>query len=234
MTELQLPVATGTQATPRFGRRAREAAWGYLLIAPVMLGFAVFFLIALGASLYLSFTQWNMLTSPVYVGLANYRTVLHDHSFRTALINTVAITAPHIVLRLICALALAVALDSNIRFRAFYRVLFFLPVLTMPVAIGTIWKWLYDPAFGPIDSFLRRIGLTGPEWLSNPRWAVVAVVIVLCGAGWAMTCHLPGRATGNPRDYYEAARSTGRFVAALARVTLPLRPQPSFSFRSSG
>jgi len=224
MTELQLPVATGTQATPRFGRRAREAAWGYLLIAPVMLGFAVFFLIALGASLYLSFTQWNMLTSPVYVGLANYRTVLHDHSFRTALINTVAITAPHIVLRLICALALAVALDSNIRFRAFYRVLFFLPVLTMPVAIGTIWKWLYDPAFGPIDSFLRRIGLTGPEWLSNPRWAVVAVVIVLLwsGVGYDMVIYLAGL-QAIPRDYYEAASLDGAGSWQRFRdVTLPL------------
>src|SRR5215218_8145121 len=107
---------------PRFGRRARnEAAWGYALIAPVMLGFAVFFLIALGASLYLSLTQWDMLTSPVYVGLDNYRTVLRDPEFRTALFNTVAITIPHIVLRLVFALALALALNSNLRYRAFYR-----------------------------------------------------------------------------------------------------------------
>ncbi len=224
MTDSQLPFETSVRATPRYGRGAREAAWGYLLIAPVMLGFAVFFLIALGASFYLSFTRWDMLTAPVQVGLDNYRAVLHDQSFRTALINTIAITVPHIVLRLICALALAVALNSNIRYRAFYRVLFFLPVLTMPVAIGTIWKWLYDPAFGPINSFLRRIGVTGPEWLSNPRWAVVAVVIVLLwsGVGYDMVIYLAGL-QAIPRDYYEAASLDGAGSWQRFRdVTLPL------------
>ncbi len=224
MTEIQLPVGTGVQASPRFGRHAREAAWGYLLIGPVMLGFAVFFLIALGASFYLSFTQWNMLTSPVYVGLANYRAVLHDHDFRIALVNTIAITVPHIALRLICALALAIALNSNIRFRAFYRILFFLPVLTMPVAIGTIWKWLYDPAFGPINSVLRRIGVAGPEWLSSPRWAVVAVVVVLLwsGVGYDMVIYLAGL-QAIPRDYYEAASLDGAGAWQRFRdVTLPL------------
>jgi multiple sugar transport system permease protein len=222
-----LPVeATAQTARPRFGgpRARMEAVWGYLLIAPVMLGFAVFFLIALGTSLYLSLTQWDMLSSPVYVGLDNYRTVLHDPEFRTALRNTVAITIPHIVLRLICALALAIALNSNIRFRAFYRILFFLPVLTMPVAIGTIWKWLYDPAFGPINSFLRRVGLTGPEWLSNERSAVVAVVIVLLwsGIGYDMVIYLAGL-QAIPRDYYEAASLDGAGAWQRFRdVTLPL------------
>src|SRR3954465_15484962 len=136
-------------------RQARsEALWGLLLISPMVIGFTVFFLIALGASFVLSFTSWDMLSSPVWVGLDNYRKVLHDGDFRTALGNTVAIVVPLVTLRLVIGLALAVALNSKIRFRAFYRVLFFLPVLTMPVAIGTIWKWLYDPAFGPINSFL--------------------------------------------------------------------------------
>ena len=225
MTESSLSIPITTRPNARFGRRAREAIWGYLLIAPVMLGFAVFFLIALGASLYLSFTKWDMLTSPVYVGLANYRAVLHDQAFRTSLINTIAITVPHIVFRLIFAMALAVALNSNIRFRAFYRVLFFLPVLTMPVAIGTIWKWLYDPAFGPINSFLRRIGVSSPpEWLSNPRSAVVAVVIVLLwsGVGYDMVIYLAGL-QAIPRDYYEAASLDGAGSWQRFRdITLPL------------
>jgi multiple sugar transport system permease protein len=222
-----LPIeATAQPIQPRFGgRRARmEAVWGYLLIAPVMLGFAVFFLIALGTSLYLSLTQWDMLSSPVYVGLDNYRAVLRDPEFRTALLNTAAITVPHIVLRLICALALAIALNSNIRFRAFYRILFFLPVLTMPVSIATIWKWLYDPAFGPINSVLRRLGLPQPEWLSNERSAVVAVVIVLLwsGIGYDMVIYLAGL-QAVPRDYYEAASLDGAGAWQRFRdVTLPL------------
>lgn len=224
---------TAQPRTRRFGRsrQARvEARWGYLLIAPVMLGFTVFFLVALGASLYLSFTRWDMLTSPVWVGIANYRQVLRDDEFRTALGNTFAITVPHVVLRLACALALAMALNSNLRFRTFYRVLFFLPVVTMPVAIGTIWKWLYDPAFGPINSFLRRVGLPEPEWLSNPRTAVMAIVIVLLwsGVGYDMIIYLAGL-QAIPRDYYEAAALDGAGAWQRFRdITLPLLTPTTF------
>jgi len=226
MTESSLPIpAATTQANARFGRRAREAAWGYLLIAPVMIGFAIFFLIALGVSFYLSFTDWTMLNAPVWVGIDNYRAVLHDQEFRTALFNTVAITIPHIIFRLIFSMGLAIALNSNIRFRAFYRILFFLPVLTMPVAIATIWKWLYDPAFGPINAFLRKIGMESPpEWLSQPRWAIVAIVIVLLwsGVGYDMIIYLAGL-QAIPRDYYEAASLDGAGAWQRFRdVTLPL------------
>lgn len=226
MLESSLPVTTAVQANPpRFGRRSREAAWGYLLIAPVMIGFSIFFLVALGASFYLSFTKWSMLTAPVWVGIDNYRAVLHDQEFRTALFNTVAITIPHIVFRLIFSMALAIALNTNIRFRAFYRILFFLPVLTMPVAIATIWKWLYDPAFGPINAFLRKIGVDSPpEWLSQPRWAIVAIVIVLLwsGVGYDMIIYLAGL-QAIPRDYYEAASLDGAGAWQRFRdVTLPL------------
>jgi ABC-type sugar transport system permease subunit len=103
-------------------------------------------------------------------------------------------------------------------------VLFFLPVLTMPVAIGTIWKWLYDPAFGPINSFLRRIGVAQPEWLSQPRWAIVAVVIVLLwsGVGYDMIIYLAGL-QAIPRDYHEAASLDGAGPWQRFRdITLPL------------
>src|SRR5215211_677529 len=212
-------------------RQARsEALWGYLLISPMVIGFTVFFLIALGASFVLSFTSWDMLSSPDWVGLDNYRNVLQDGEFRTALWNTVAIVVPLVTLRLVTGLALAVALNAKIRFRAFYRVLFFLPVLTMPVAIGTIWKWLYDPAFGPINSFLGRVGLPQPEWLSQPRSAVVAVVIVLLwsGVGYDMIIYLAGL-QAIPRDYYDAAAIDGAGAWQQFRgITVPLLSPTTF------
>ena len=207
-----------------------EALWGFLLVAPMVIGFTVFFLIALGASFVLSFTSWDMLSSPVWVGLGNYRKVLQDGEFRTALGNTVAIVVPLVTLRLVVGLALAVALNSKIRFRAFYRVLFFLPVLTMPVAIGTIWKWLYDPAFGPINSFLGRVGLRQPEWLSQPKTAVVAVVVVLLwsGVGYDMIIYLAGL-QAIPRDYYDAAAIDGAGVWQQFRgITVPLLTPTTF------
>ena len=171
-----------------------------------------------------------MLSSPVWIGIDNYRQVVRDPEFRTALWNTVAIAAPNVVLRLAFSLALAMALNSNIRFRSFYRIIFFMPVITMPVAIATIWKWLYDPAFGPINSVLDRLGLGRPEWLSNPETAIIAVVIVLLwsGVGYDMIIFLAGL-QAIPKDYYDAAALDGAGSWQRFRdVTLPLLTPTTF------
>ncbi|HWK81157.1 MAG TPA: sugar ABC transporter permease, partial [Thermomicrobiales bacterium] len=178
MTTVTIPT---DRTRSRRGRSytATTARWGYLMIAPLVIGFAIFFLIALGWSFVLSFTEWTLPKSPEWIGIQNYRDILHDGAFRTALRNTFAIAVPLIILRLVLALLLAVALNSKIRFRNFYRLVFFLPVLTMPVATGRIWKWLFDPGFGPINAFLRQLGLPQPDWLLYPGTATIAVIIVL-------------------------------------------------------
>jgi multiple sugar transport system permease protein len=232
MRTAEIPVETRPRAGVfRRNRQARsEAKWAYILIAPMLIGFSIFFLIALGASLVLSFTRWDMLSSPVWVGIDNYRQVLTDGEFRTVLRNTVAIAAPNVILRLAFSLALAMALNTNIRFRSFYRVLFFMPVLTMPVAIATIWKWLYDPAFGPINGGLRQLGLPRPEWLSEPRTAVIAVVIVLLwsGIGYDMIIFLAGL-QAIPKDFYDAAAIDGAGGWQRFRdITLPLLTPTTF------
>jgi multiple sugar transport system permease protein len=171
-----------------------------------------------------------MIESPHWVGLRNYRDVLRDPAFRTAMINTLAIAIPLVILRLTIGLALATALNSKIRFRAFYRVLFFLPVVTMPVAIGTIWKWLYDPGFGPINTFLGNLGLVQPNWLTERWWAVAAVVIVLLwsGVGYDMIIYLAGL-QAIPRDYYDAAALDGAGGWQQFRdITLPLLTPTTF------
>jgi multiple sugar transport system permease protein len=232
MNTTELPTKPRTRSR-RFGRNQQarsEAWWGYLLVAPMMIGFSVFFLIALGASLVLSLSSWDMLSSPVWVGFDNYRRLLNDGEFRRALLNTVAIAGPNVVLRLALALALAVALNTNIRFRRFYQMLFFMPVLTMPVAIGTIWKWLYDPSFGPINGLLGQLGLPRPEWLLHPRTAIVAVVIVLLwsSVGYDMVIYLAGL-QGIPRDYYHAAEIDGASGWQQFRdITLPLLTPTTF------
>lgn len=232
MNTTELPTKSRTRSRIFGGnRQARsEAWWGYLLVAPMMIGFSVFFLIALGASLVLSLSSWDMLSSPVWVGFDNYRKLLNDGEFRRALLNTVAIAGPNVVLRLVVALALAVALNTNIRFRRFYQMLFFMPVLTMPVAIGTIWKWLYDPSFGPINGLLGQVGLPRPEWLLHPRTAIVAVVIVLLwsSVGYDMVIYLAGL-QAIPRDYYHAAQIDGASSWQQFRdITLPLLTPTTF------
>lgn len=196
----------------------------------MMLGFLVFFVIALAASFVLTFSQWNMLEPPEWIGFRNYRHLFTDSEFRTALFNTFAIAIPNVLFRILFSLVLAVALNSRIAFRSFYRVLYFLPVLTMPVAIATIWKWLFDPSFGPINGFLRTFGIDGPEWLSNPRTAIIAVVIVLLwsGVGYDMIIFLAGL-QAIPRDYYDAAAIDGASGWRQFRdITVPLLTPTTF------
>lgn len=234
MSSADIP-ATASVTTPTASggsrRQARlEARWAFLLISPMLIGFSIFFLIALGASFVLGFTQWKMIESPVWVGLRNYREILHDPMFRESMVNTFAIAIPHVVLRITIGLGLAIALNSKLRFRTFYRVLFFLPVITMPVAIGTIWKWLYDPGFGPINAFLGQLGLVQPNWLTDRWWAVVAVVIVLLwsGVGYEMIIFLAGL-QAIPRDYYDAAALDGAGNWQQFRdITIPLLTPTTF------
>jgi multiple sugar transport system permease protein len=223
-------VQASTSASGKSPQARLETRWAFLMIAPMLIGFSVFFLIALGASLVLGFTEWKMIESPNWVGLQNYRDLVNDQMFRMAMVNTFAIAVPLVILRLVIGLSLATALNSRIRFRTFYRVLFFIPVVTMPVAIGTIWKWLYDPGFGPINSFLGQLGLVQPNWLTERWWAVVAVVIVLLwsGVGYDMIIYLAGL-QAIPRDYYDAASLDGAGGWQQFRdITLPLLTPTTF------
>jgi len=204
--------------------------WGYALSSPMMIGFTLFFLIALGASFVLSFTDWSLLESPNWVGASNFRRMFSDDRFITALVNTFAIAVPNVILRIAFALVLAMVLNMKIAFRAFYRIVFFLPVLTMPVATATIWKWIFDPQFGPVNGFLRQLGVDGPAWLLNPGTATIAVVIVLLwsGIGYDMIIFLAGLGA-IPRDYYDAAAIDGASGWQQFRdITLPLLTPTTF------
>lgn len=209
---------------------ASETRWGWGLIAPMMIGFSIFFLIALGASFVLSFTRWDLLNPPVFTGFDNYRRIFSDSVFQTALFNTFAIAVPNVILRISFAMGLAVALNSRIAFRTFYRVVFFLPVVTMPVAIAAIWKWIFDPAFGPVNGILGNFGIDGPSWLFHQNTAIVAVVIVLLwsGIGYDMIIFLAGL-QAIPRDYYEASSLDGASGWQQFRdITVPLLTPTTF------
>jgi multiple sugar transport system permease protein len=206
-------------------RRARsEALWAYCLIAPMMLGFVVFFLFSLVVSLGISMTNWSILKAPEWVGLANYRRLLTDELFLKTLKNTLSFALLNVSLGTAISLGLALALSSRTRLRGFYRTIYFMPVLTMPVASATIWKWLYDPGYGPINGLLSAVGLHKVNWLSEPGTAMLAVVIMLIwgGAGYGMVIFLAGL-ENIPRVYYEAAEIDGAGRLARFRyITLPL------------
>lgn len=220
---------SGSSSQPRSLIRS-EALWGYLLIAPLMLGWLVFFALALGASFVISFTEWNILSPPEWVALDNYTRLLKDPLFLKALLNTAYFAVLYVPLSLALSLGLAVALNTQLRFRSFYRAIYFLPFLTMPVANAAVWKWLYHPTNGLINHGLSALGLPTPAWLAEPATAMPAVVAMLVWhiAGYNMVIFLAGL-QGISREFYEAAQLDGaRAWQRFWYITLPLLTPTTF------
>lgn len=195
-----------------------------LFLCPSLAGLLVFTLGPMVASLGISFTDWDLLRPPRFVGLRNYRQMLDDAEFRRTLRNTVTFLVGYIPLVTVSGLLLAVLLNSAIPFRQLFRAMYFLPVVTSWVAVALVWKWLLNPTFGPINDALRSVGIAGPAWLFDPNWAMPAIVLtsVWKDAGFVMVILLAGL-QGIPREYYEAAAIDGatRFQG-LRHITIPL------------
>lgn len=227
-------------APPRKPRRRRgrsrrsEALWGYALIAPTGLGLAVFYLWPVVQTAYLSFTRSGPFGGPTnWAGVDNYRQLLADPEVRHALANTLTYTALGL-LGVPIAIVFATLLSRpGLRGVAVYRTLFFLPVVTTPVAVAMIWRWLYNGDFGIINYLLSTVGVNGPHWIADERTALYAMVVVgiWMSLGYNLVIFLAGiRAI--PRHYYEAAAIDGAGpIAQFLRITLPLL-SPSIFFVS--
>lgn len=195
-----------------------------LFLGPSLVGVAVFLLGPIVASFGLSFTSWDLLTPPHFVGLENFRRLWGDADFWAALGHTLGFLAGYIPLVMGFGLLVAVALNSRLPGRAFFRAAYFLPVVTSWVAVALVWTWLLNPAFGLVNNLLGAVGVTGPAWLFDPRWAMPAVVFTSTwkDTGFVMTILLAGL-QGIPRELYEAASLDGADGRRrLLHVTLPL------------
>ncbi len=211
--------------TPRRNALAtREALWGYAMVAPMVLGLGIFFYLAMGTSFFIGFTKWDVLTPPQWIGLDNYWRLFRTPLFIHTLWNTTRYTLLTVPLGSAVSLGLALALNTQIRFRSFYRLIYFLPVLTMPVAIAIVWKWIYNPDFGLLNQFLGLLGVGRIRWLSDIHSAMPSLVImsIWMGSGYGMVIYLAGL-QNIPRAYYEAAQVDGsNSWDQLMHITLPL------------
>lgn len=200
------------------------------MVAPMMVGWAIFFLIAFIASFGVSLTNWKLLGTPSYVGADNYVRLASDQQFLTSIGNTLRLAILYVPLELMVGIGLAVALNRRLRFRSLYRAIFFLPLLTMPVASATVWRWLLDPAYGLINAGFEAVGLSGHAWLADPVLAMPSVVVmsVWNGVGRDMVIFLAGL-QAIPRDLYEAAEVDGASRwQSFRRITLPLLTPTTF------
>ncbi|PRY58671.1 carbohydrate ABC transporter permease [Glycomyces artemisiae] len=224
---------TDTAAPPVSARRRRRggAATAYALLAPSLVGFVVFLVLPILAVLILSLFEWNFLTDPEFVGLRNYRDLAGDDRALQSIGNTFYYVLLNIPAQTVLALLLALALNSKIKGRNAFRVVYVLPWMAMPVALGVIWRWVFDPVNGGLNRFLGLFGVDGASWLNDTAWAmpVVASVNVWQYTGYTMLFFLAGL-QAIPAQLYEAADVDGasrthRFFA----ITLPLlRPAMLF------
>lgn len=222
----------GQRPGRRRGRRSRsEAFWAYLMISPIGLGLLVFYLYPLGRTLYFSFTDWGAFGGYTWTGLENYSALLADEAVRGALRNTL-IYAFLVLLGIPVSIAIAALLNSKgLRGVGLYRTLYFLPVVTMPVAVAIVWQWIYNGDFGVLNFLLSKVGLSGTYWLSDPDTALLAIAVVgiWMTLGYNVVILLAGL-QGVSQQYYEAAELDG--AGTLRRffsITVPLL-SPSIFF----
>ena len=205
--------------------KKQEYIAAYLMSAPVVLGTVVFFLIPAVWSLWLSFTSGPDYFNNRFVGLENYRQLFTaDENLRYEIFNTFYYAIVVVVLAVVLGVLLANALNREIRGKGLFRVIYFLPSVTMAAAAGVVWRTMFNSQFGVINQLLGAIGIPGPKWLTDPRFMMLAVIIV---GIWKQTGHnmiiLLAGLTNIDASYYEAADIDGATRWQKLRfVTVPL------------
>lgn len=218
----------GMRATPKAGKRkskaAKEALWALLFISPTFIGLFAFYLGPAIASFALSFTHWDGLTPPTFAGWENFSALLSSPVFIRSLVNTLLFMLVAVPASVVLATCIAVLLNQKIKGMVVYRALYFLPVVTMPIAVGMVWKWLYNTEYGLVNYVLGFLGLPQPEWLFDPNIALLSVIAVYVWmtVGNNIILIVAGLQHVDP-TYYEAAAIDGASKRSqFFRITLPL------------
>lgn len=202
-------------------REKSETKWGWIFIAPTMLGLIILNIIPIFQTIYQSFFKTGDFgKGNIFVGLKNYQKVFGDVEVWQSLWNTLKYTIVEVPISVIIALFLAVLLNKKLKGRSFFRTVFFLPMVAAPAAVAMVWKWLFNSNFGLINNVFN----VKVNWISDPKIAIfsIAVIGIWSVIGYNMVLILAGLQEV-PRDYYEAASLDGaNGWQQLFKITVPL------------
>ena len=196
---------------------------GWLFASPWILVFILWTAGPMLASLWMAFTNWDLITTPTFVGVQNFTTMFADNLVWKSLQVTTIYALVSVPLQIVFGLALALLLNTNIRLLSFYRTAFYLPSVLSGVAVALLWRWLFSTEFGLFNAMLANIGIRGPSWLGDPQWALPSLILMsLWGVGAGTIIYLAGL-QGIPTDLYEAAQVDGASSwTRLWNITLPM------------
>ncbi len=198
--------------------------WAYIMIAPTIIGLIVLNIWPIFHTLFLSFQSSGDFGKNKWVGLANYKRMVSDPAVLQATINTFKYTIITVPIGIFLSLIIAVLLNGKIKGKTVYRTIYFLPMVAAPAAISMVWKWLLNADYGLINNMLSSIGIQGPKWLTDPKVALISIIIVGIWStlGYNMIILLAGLQE-IPKSYYEAAKIDGAGpVNQFFAITLPL------------
>ncbi|HTY57834.1 MAG TPA: sugar ABC transporter permease [Bacteroidota bacterium] len=217
--------------TERAGHRRSDWKSATLFLSPTLAVFTVFVLFPVVFSFYLSFHTWNMFSSAAtFVGLDNYRMIVTNPEFWSVLRNTAVYTLGTVPLNMALSLAVAFLLNRKLAGKKFLRTMFFTPVIMSSVAAAVIWRWVYEPNFGLLNTVLGWFGIGAVNWLNDPTAAMFALIVMGVWKTFGVNMVLfSAGLQGIPETYYEAARMDG--AGALSRfwsITLPLLSPTTF------
>ena len=208
----------------RWNLKRKEALAFYLFVSPWIIGFILFYLGPVVISFYFSLTRWDLLTPPVFTGFNNYVKIFtRDPLFFQSLKVTLVYTLSYVPLDLTLGLLVALLLNRPIRGIGIFRTIFYLPSVLTGVAYVLMWMWVFHPQVGLINTMLKYLGIQGPRWLLDPKYALWALVIMsLFQIGRSMVIYLAGL-QDVPRELHEAASIDGANAwGRFWKVTLPL------------
>ncbi|MGG1638835.1 sugar ABC transporter permease [Paenibacillus sp. FSL K6-3182] len=217
--------------------RRKEALIGWLFLAPEIIGMLLLNVFALGFSLYLSFTSWDLLSGIggiKFNGIDNYIKMFHDPTIIKALKNNLLYTVLTVPVPIAISLVLAVLIHNKVFWKDYFKVVFFIPYISSIIAVAAVWSALFHPSLGPINQFLMDLGISNPpKWLVDPKTSLIAIAIITswAGLGYTIIIYLAGL-TSISNELYEAADIDGATsMTKFLKITVPLlRPTTFFLF----